>query len=162
MADLRTATTEGPTSVRTSVVVRAPIDRAFQVFTAEMTAWWPGTHHIGTAPMVAAIMEPRPGGRWYELGDDGSECDWGLVLEWRPPHHVALSWHLDGDFRYDPEARRSSRIDVRFEAQPDGSTLVQLEHTGLDRHGPTWQRLRASVSSGWPTLMQRFVESVGA
>ena len=147
-------------TVRTSIVVAVPIDTAFEVFSSEMTSWWPRTHHIGTAPMVAAIIEPRVGGRWYELGDDGSECLWGIVLEWEPPHHLALSWHLDGDFRYEPDAARSSRVDVRFHALSDGSTRVELEHSGLEAHGATWKRLRGSISSGWPTLLESFSDRV--
>ena len=146
----------GESTVRTSIVVAVPIDKAFEVFSSEMTSWWPRTHHIGSVPMVAAFIEPRVGGRWYELGDDGSECLWGIVLDWDPPHHLALSWHLDGDFRYDPEAARSSRVDVRFHALADGSTRVELEHSGLEAHGPTWKRLRGSISSGWPTLLESF------
>ena len=142
--------------MRASIVVYAPIERAFKVFTAEMTAWWPADHHIGQVDMVAAILEPRIGGRWYELGVDGSECEWGMVLAWDPPRHVAVSWHLDGDYRYDPDARRSSRIDVHFRSQPDGSTLVELVHSGLDHHGPTWQRLRDGVSGGWIGLLRGF------
>jgi uncharacterized protein YndB with AHSA1/START domain len=144
------------TSVTASVVVRAPIEHVFRVFTADMTAWWPASHHIGAAPMIATVVEPRIGGRWYELGDDGSDCQWGVVLAWDPPHHVALSWHLDGDFRYDADAQRSSRVDVRFRPLADGSTEVELEHTGLDRHGPTWQRLRAQVPEGWAFIIGRF------
>jgi uncharacterized protein YndB with AHSA1/START domain len=146
----------GESTVRTSIVVAVPIDRAFEVFSAEMTSWWPRTHHIGRAPMVAAMIEPRVGGRWFELGDDGSECLWGIVLDWDPPHHLALSWHLDGEFRYDPDAARSSRVDVTFHALADGSTRVELEHSGLEAHGPTWKRLRGSISSGWPTLLESF------
>jgi uncharacterized protein YndB with AHSA1/START domain len=145
------------TSIRASVVVHAPIEHAFEVFAADMTSWWPSTHHIGDAPMVAAIVEPRVGGRWYELGDDGSECQWGVVLAWEPPHHLALSWHLDGDFEYDPEVLHASRVDVSFMAQPDGSTLVELAHSDLDRHGPTWTRLRERAGGGWSFILGRFV-----
>lgn len=146
------------TTVRASIAVRAPIEHAFDVFTAGMSSWWPRSHHIGTTAMVATIVEPRVGGRWYELGDDGSECDWGMVLAWGPPHHLALSWHLDGDYRYDPDARRSSRVDIRFRAQADGTTLVEVEHSGLDRHGPTWRRLRDDIAStgGWPGMLRLF------
>jgi hypothetical protein len=45
--------------VRASIVVNASLERAFQVFTAGMGSWWPSTHHIGAAPMVATILEPR-------------------------------------------------------------------------------------------------------
>ena len=144
----------GESTFRTSIVVAVPIDKAFEVFSSEMTSWWPRTHHIRPVPMVAAIIEPRVGGRWFELGDDGSECLWGIVLDWDPPHHLALSWHLDGDFRYDPDASRSSRVDVHFVAIADGSTRVELEHSGLEAHGPTWTRLRGSISSGWPTVLE--------
>ena len=146
------------TMVRANVIVRATIEHAFRIFTEDMTSWWPTKHHIGIRPMVAAILEPRTGGRWYELDDDGSECDWGIVLAWDPPRHLALSWHLDGDYRYDSNAQRSNRVDVRFQTQPDGSTLVQLEHSLLDRHGPSWTRLRDGVSGGWSGILQRFAE----
>jgi len=147
------------TSVRFSITVRAPIERAFRVFTDGLDTWWPREHHIGTAEMAVAILEPRAGGRWYELGVDGSECEWGLVLAWDPPSHLALSWHLDGDFRHDPEGDRASRVDVRFLAVADDITEVALEHSGLDRHGPTWTRLRDRISRGWPADLERFARA---
>lgn len=152
----------GPTAVRFSISVAVDVERAFRVFTEQMGSWWPPEHHINDAPMAAAILEPRVGGRWYELGIDGSQCEWGVVLAWDPPHHVAVSWHLDGDFRYDPTVERSSRVDVRFQAQEDGTTRVELEHSGLDHHGPTWRRLRDAVSepAGWPLHLRRFALTV--
>ena len=155
----------GETAVRFSVIVDADIERAFAVFTEQMTVWWPPEHHINAAPMAAAILEPRVGGRWYELGNDGSECEWGVVLAWDPPHHVAVSWHLDGDFqRFDPDMAHTSRVDVRFRAESDGTTRVELEHSGLDHHGPTWRRLRDSISSpgGWQETLRRFAAAVYA
>jgi uncharacterized protein YndB with AHSA1/START domain len=150
------------TSVVATVVVDVPIEHAFRVFTEDMTAWWPRDHHIGAVAMAAAVLEPRIGGRWYEVGDDGSDCQWGIVLAWDPPRHVALSWHLDGDFRYDPDARASSRVDVRFRPEGEASTRVELTHSELDRHGPSWQRLRGSVSGpgGWPAILARYGGSV--
>jgi len=148
------------TSVRFSVDVRVPVHEAFRVFTEGFDAWWPRDHHIGRVPMAVAIIEPRPGGRWYELGVDGSECEWGVVLAWEPDRHVALSWHLDGDFAYDGDPSRASRVDVTFEALDPDTTRVVLVHSGLDRHGPSWRRLRGAITRGWPTTLGRFADAV--
>jgi len=64
-------------SISKEIVVQAARERAVRVFTENFDSWWPRGHHIGKADMKAAIMEPRTNGRWYELGVDGSECDWG-------------------------------------------------------------------------------------
>lgn len=147
---------ENATSVRFDIEVAAPIEHAFRVFTEGLDSWWPRDHHIGRVEMAVAILEPRAGGRWYELGVDGSQCEWGMVLAWDPPSHVALSWHLDGDFRFDPRHERSSRIDITFERLGARRTLVTLEHSGLDRHGDTWLRLRESITRGWPKDLRLF------
>jgi uncharacterized protein YndB with AHSA1/START domain len=146
------------TSFRTSVTVQAPIERAFTVFTEGFDSWWPKSHHIGTAEMAAAVLEPRAGGRWHERGTDGSECEWGRVLVWDPPHHVAMSWHLNGAWAYDPDPEKASRVDVRFLADGDGTTRVELEHSGLDRHGSNWTAVRDGISSegGWSALLAGF------
>jgi uncharacterized protein YndB with AHSA1/START domain len=149
-------------SVRFTIDVSAPIEQAFDVFTLGIDTWWPRDHHIGRVEMAAAILEPRAGGRWYEIGVDGSTCEWGLVLAWDPPHHVAVSWHLDGDFRYDPDQATASRVDVYFERIDSRTTTVTLEHSGLDRHGEGWKRLRDAISRGWPTDLRLFAGAVAA
>jgi uncharacterized protein YndB with AHSA1/START domain len=148
------------TTVAKSIVVQAPIERAFRVFTEGFDSWWPRSHHIATAEMAKAIIEPRLDGRWYEEGVDGSECEWGRVLLWDPPHHLALSWHLNGAFQYDPDPVKASRVDVRFTAEGDGATRVELAHSELDRHGDGWTDLRTGVSGdgGWPELLRLYGE----
>ena len=74
-------------ALRGTITVGVPVERAFSVFTGSIGTWWPPDYHIGQADMAEAILEPREGGRWYERGVDGSECDWGKVLAWVPPHH---------------------------------------------------------------------------
>jgi uncharacterized protein YndB with AHSA1/START domain len=143
---------------RTSITLEAPIDRAFKVFTEGFDSWWPRGHHIGTAEMAEAIIEQKSGGRWYERGTDGSECEWGRVLAWDPPNHVAMSWHLNGAFQHDPDPAKASRVDVRFFAEADAKTRVELVHSELDRHGDDWPQLHAGISAegGWNSLLGLF------
>jgi uncharacterized protein YndB with AHSA1/START domain len=143
------------TSVRKSVLVNAPIAHTFKVFTEKFDTWWPRTHHIGKVEPFAAIVEPRTGGRWYERGADGSECDWGRVLEYSPPTRVVVSWHLQPDYTYDPDPSKASRVEVSFHDEGNGKTRVELVHSELDRHGAGWEKLRDSVGSqgGWGGMM---------
>lgn len=146
------------TSYRSSTTVQASIERAFKVFTEGFDTWWPRAHHIGSVDMVEAVLEPKLDGRWYERGVDGSECEWGRVLHWDPPRYLVVSWHLNGDFQYDPDPDKASRVQVRFTALDDSTTRVDLEHAELDRHGATWQQLRAGISQegGWDGLLLMF------
>ena len=146
------------TSVRKSIRVNAPIAHAFKVFTEKFDSWWPRSHHIGKVEPYTAILEPRSGGRWFERGADGTECDWGRVLEYSPPARVSVSWHLGADFAYDPDPAKASRVDVTFHDEGNGETRVELVHSQLDRHGAGWEKLREGVSGpgGWPAIMDGF------
>jgi uncharacterized protein YndB with AHSA1/START domain len=151
------------TAVRQSVLVQAPPERAFEVFTAEMSTWWPlDSHSIGERPMGAAVIEPRTGGRWYERGDDGSECDWGEVLAWEPPRRVVLAWRLTTEWAFDPAIH--TEIEVLFEPQDGGSTRVTLEHRGLDAYGDKAAEMRETFDSdgGWNGLLRSFAEAAAA
>lgn len=76
--------------------VNLPVSHAFDFFTGFMNRWWPNEYYIGQADMVDTVLEPRVGGRWYERGADGSECDWGRVLVWEPPHRLVLTGRSTG------------------------------------------------------------------
>src|SRR3954453_22427729 len=89
-------------SIRRSVVVRATPEKAFEVFTAGITSWWPSRHHIGEAPIAEVVIEPREGGRWYPRHEDGSETSTGFVRAWEPPHRLLLTWQIRAQWRYKP------------------------------------------------------------
>jgi uncharacterized protein YndB with AHSA1/START domain len=120
-----------------TITVDASIERTFRVFTDSFGSWWPAEYHIGQADMATAMLEPREGGRWYEQGIDGSECDWGRVLAWEPPHRLVVTWQINGQWQYDPDPAHASEIEVRFTADGPDQTTVNLEHRHLDR----WRRL---------------------
>jgi uncharacterized protein YndB with AHSA1/START domain len=149
-------------SVRKVVVVNVEPEQAFAVFTKNMGQWWPKEHHIGGSPMMAVVIEPRSGGRWYEKDEDGSECDWGTVLVYEAPRRLVLSWHLNGDFEFVADIARASELEVRF--TPEGrKTTVELEHRHFERHGETGDRLRTAVEGpeGWSFILANFAKAVG-
>jgi uncharacterized protein YndB with AHSA1/START domain len=148
--------------VRKSIRVHASVERAFQVFTEEFDSWWPRTHHIGKVPMKKAIIEGRVGGRCYSEQVDDTECPWGTILVWEPPHRFVMAWQIHGDWTYQPDLAQSSEVDVRFTAEPDGTTRVDLEHRHLERHGPGAAAMRTAVDSenGWNGLLQLFAARV--
>jgi uncharacterized protein YndB with AHSA1/START domain len=151
-------------SVSKTVTVRAGQQHAFKVFTAGFTTWWPSTHHIGKADMAEAILEQREGGRWYERGVDGSECDWGTVLVYDPPNRVVVSWHLNGEWAYDADPAKASEVEIRFVAEGPDVTRVELEHRHLERHGGDWEALARGVSGdgGWAGILRGYAEIAAA
>jgi uncharacterized protein YndB with AHSA1/START domain len=146
-------------TVQRSITVEASQERAFRVFTEGMSSWWPlDTHHIGKADAEAVVIEPREGGRCYERGVDGSECDWGTVLAWEPPSRYVMAWQLTPEWTYDPDLSKASEVEVLFIEEGPTTTRVELEHRGFDRTGEAGAQVREAVSGegGWGSLLQLY------
>jgi uncharacterized protein YndB with AHSA1/START domain len=148
------------TTVRTSIVVDAPIDRAFSVFTEGIASWWPPDHHILDGELAEMVFEPRQGGHVYDRALDGSECRWARVLAYEPPNRIVISWDISPEWQIETDTEKTSEVEVVFRAQGPTRTSVELEHRGLDRHGDGWQGVRDAVSSpgGWPRGLRMFAE----
>jgi uncharacterized protein YndB with AHSA1/START domain len=145
-------------SVKKSITVNTSVQHAFDVFTKGFDGWWPRGHHIGKSPMTEAIIEPRVGGRCYMKQEDGSDCDWGQILEWDPPHRVVLAWQITQEWGYEPDLARSSEVEIRFTPEPGGGTRVDLEHRHFERMGPGGDTMRVGVGAegGWSSLLDLF------
>ncbi len=145
-------------AVRESVVVNAPIDRAFAVFTDGIGTWWPENHHILRAPLAEMVFEPRAGGHIVDRGTDGSECRWARVLAYEPPQRIVFSWDISLAWELETDVEKTSEIEVRFTADGPERTRVELEHRNIERHGDGWEQMRAAVGSpeGWRVGMERF------
>jgi len=150
------------TSVRTSITVEAPIDRAFAMFTDGIGTWWPPENHILQAELAEMVFEPRVGGHVYDRGVDGSESRWARVLAYEPPGRVVISWDINPRWEIEADPAKTSEVEVRFTAEGPERTHVELEHRNLDRHGEGWEQMRDAVGSpnGWS--LQPFADALQA
>ena len=148
------------TSVELEVVVEAPLDRAFSVFTRRFGEIKPREHNLLRAELAETVFEPRAGGHIYDRAVDGSECHWARVLVFEPPHRVVFSWDIGPTWQIETDLSRTSEAEVRFVAETDGRTRVTLEHRHLDRHGDGWEGVRDGIASadGWPLYLQRYAD----
>lgn len=145
-----------------STTIGLPVDKAFEMFTASINTWWPHEYHIGQADVAEVILEPGVGGRWYERGIDGSECDWGRVLIWEPPHRVVFTWQINGSWRFDPDPDHASEIDARFIADDLGQTIVDVEHRYFERL-VGGQAINDAINGGggWALLLTGYAGAIG-
>jgi uncharacterized protein YndB with AHSA1/START domain len=148
------------TSVRTSIVVEAPVERAFAVFTEDIGSWKPPEHNLLQAELAETVFEPRVGGHVYDRGVDGSECRWARVLGYEPPNRVVISWDISPQWQIETNPEKTSEVEVRFISEAPDRTRVELEHRNLERHGEGWETMRDAVESpgGWPLYLRRFDE----
>jgi uncharacterized protein YndB with AHSA1/START domain len=151
-------------AVQASIVVDAPIERAFEVFTAQIGTWWPPEHHLLQSELAEMVFEPHVGGYVYDRGTDGTECRWARVLAYEPPARVAFTWDISPAWQIESDLARTSEVEVRFVAETPARTLVVLEHRHLDRHGDGWEQLRDAVRSpdGWMVGLNRLAARLAA
>jgi uncharacterized protein YndB with AHSA1/START domain len=152
------STQAAQTTIRHSIVVEAPIERAFAVFTDDFGSFKPREHNMLAVEIAETVFEPRVGGQIYDRGIDGSECRWARVLAYEPPDRVVFSWDISPQWQIETDPERTSEVEVRFVSETPERTRVELEHRNLERHGEGWEGVRDGVDAeaGWPLYLQRF------
>jgi uncharacterized protein YndB with AHSA1/START domain len=156
------STQASETAIRQSIVVPAPVDRAFSVFTDGFGTFKPREHNLLEVEIAETVFEPHVGGHIYDRGVDGSECRWARVLAYEPPDRVVFSWDISPQWQIETDPDKTSEVEVRFIADGPDRTRVELEHRHLDRHGPGWESERDGVAAdqGWPLYLARFAEQL--
>jgi uncharacterized protein YndB with AHSA1/START domain len=151
-------TSTDATVVRQQIVVDAPIEHAFRVFTDRFGDFKPPEHNLLAVPIAKTVFEPRVGGHIYDRGVDGTECRWARVLAYEPPDRVVFSWDISPRWQLETDPDRTSEVEVRFVAVSPGRTRVELEHRELERHGAGWEAVGDGVAGdeGWPLYLSRY------
>jgi uncharacterized protein YndB with AHSA1/START domain len=115
----------------TSVQGTVPLTReeAFEIYVDHIDTWWPrrGVFPYSFAPATARPrhirFEPKPGGRFYETFEDGTEYVIGHVTDWEPPRSITYTWR-------DPTWEGETVIDVTFTPAENG-TQVTCNQSGF-------------------------------
>jgi uncharacterized protein YndB with AHSA1/START domain len=152
------STQAAETSVQTSIVVEAPIERAFRFFTESFGRFKPPEHNLLEVDIAETVFEPRVGGSLYDRGVDGSECRFARVLAYEPPERVVIGWDISPQWQVETDLAKTSEVEVRFFAEATNRTRVELEHRNLERHGEGWEGVREGVggNEGWPLYLQQY------
>jgi uncharacterized protein YndB with AHSA1/START domain len=148
--------------VSKQIVVEAPIERAFAVFTERFGDFKPPEHNLLRSPIAETVFEPKVGGHIYDRGVDGSECHWARVLAYEPPDRVVFSWDIGPTWQLETDPDNTSEVEVTFVAETPQRTRVELVHRHLDRHGSGWENVSDGVGQdeGWPLYLQRYAAVV--
>jgi uncharacterized protein YndB with AHSA1/START domain len=152
-----------PMTVRHHVVVNAPLDRAFTVFTEKFGDFKPREHNLLGVPIAETVFEARVGGHIYDRGEDGSLCKWARVVAYEPPNRVVFTWDIGPTWQVETDHARASEVEVRFTAESADRTRVELEHRHIERHGDGWESVAAGVDgdAGWPLYLGRYASLFG-
>ena len=102
--------------VQRQIVIEAPIDKAFTVFTERFGDFKPPEHNLLGAAIAETVFEPRVGGHIYDRAIDGSECHWARVLAFEPPDRVVFSWDISPYWQIESDLNHTSEVEVRFVA----------------------------------------------
>jgi uncharacterized protein YndB with AHSA1/START domain len=144
--------------VRRQVIVAAPIERAFTVFTERFGDFKPKEHNLLGVPIAETVFEPKVGGHIYDRAADGTECRWARILAFDPPDRLVFSWDIGPTWQVETDPELTSEVEVTFIAEAPDRTRVELEHRNLDRHGPGWPSVSDGVAhdQGWPLYLARY------
>lgn len=149
-------------AIRRAVTVQVSAERAFGAFTERLATWWPKEYTWSGEVLETIGIEPREGGRCFERGPYGFECQWGRVLAWQPPSRLVLAWQIGPARVPEPDPAKASQVEVCFLAEGPRTTWVELEHRSFARHGEGADAYRVGMASaqGWPYLMDRYAAAV--
>ncbi len=136
--------------VKTITVPCAP-DKAFSIFTADFSTWWPKDKHsvsaMGGETARSVALEPHVGGKITEVKADGETVMWGSVSDWQPGKRLVLDWHIG------LPAEQATSVEVAFEAS-DSGTLVTLTHSGWEVMGESAVAMREGYNAGWVNVFE--------
>jgi uncharacterized protein YndB with AHSA1/START domain len=151
-------------TIRRQIVVDAPIDRAFAVFTERFGDFKPPEHNLLALPIAETVFEPQVGGNIVDRAADGTECRWARILAYDPPKRVVFSWDISPQWQVETDLEKASEVEVRFTSETPERTRVEFEHRNLDRHGTGREGVRDGVDSegGWPLYLQRYEDLLGS
>jgi uncharacterized protein YndB with AHSA1/START domain len=136
--------------IKKSVVLACDADRAFTLFTREMSVWWPEDRRHTKDP--ESSIQLSPAGRFWERARDGREVELGRVRVFEPPGLLVLDWYVGTD------AEHPTEVTVRFEAEAEG-TRVAIEHRPTAASAEVWTGRADLFGRSWDAVLAAIAEA---
>ena len=134
--------------IRSSLVVDASPEVAFEVFTLGMGSWWDAGYTPDPDSFDGIAIGPEVGAPAAMVHGD-STYPWGNVTVWEPPARYAQTFWLAMD------AAHPSTIEARFVAE-GSRTRVDFEHGGwTDDNVGFREKYR-----DWDHLLRQYADAV--
>jgi uncharacterized protein YndB with AHSA1/START domain len=146
-------------AVIVSLRVKASPERAFEVFTEEIGAWWRPNQLFQLTPCGDGVLRFEDRKRLVSKLANGKEFEVGRITAWAPGERLAFTWRQAA---FAPD--QATHVEVCFEGVGD-ETRITVEHRGWDaiprehvarhgfplhvfqlRQGEHWQALLASMA----------------
>ena len=150
-------------AVLSSVTVSLSAAEAFEKFRHDITAWWPRDFTYSGDAAESLYFEGRKQGILWERGPEGFRIDIARVMRWVPPERMVLRWHIGPNMRPEPNPTRASEVEIKFIAEDENRTRIEIEHRGFSNHGAGAEGYRAQMGSakGWPMILKAFADHCG-
>jgi len=136
------------------------VEQAFEVFTNELDSWWPKEYTWSGRVLDTVKIEPFQGGRCFERGPHGFECDWGRVLTWAPPNQIIFTWQISPDRVPEPDPEKVSEVELSFSETANEKTFLKFEHRNLNKHGENAESYKQALNSpqGWLYIFNCYID----
>ena len=151
-------TTAIDTTIFSEIVTTAPIEDSFSIFVDRLQDWWPHEYTWSQQSLKKITIAPYVNGHCFETGPFDFRCDWGRVLEFERPFHIAFSWQINPARVPEPDPDKASKVTVTFKTLEDKTVRVRLIHSGFDKHGPDWEEYARAMNSekGWAYILEKY------
>jgi uncharacterized protein YndB with AHSA1/START domain len=145
-----------------SVRVKSTPERAFEVFTRDISLWWAPNPEFAFTPRSPGVMAFEDEARLVERLPGGKVFEVGRVTAWEPGARLAFGWR---QATFAPD--QATDVEVTFEAVGE-ETRVTVVHTGWDsvprehvaKHGMENSCFMKRHGEWWRALMERLGECV--
>lgn len=132
------------TSISKSVLLLCEQARAFELFTARISEWWPADRRHTKDPHSELFL--LASGRLYERSSDGREVELGRVRAWEPPSRLLLDFYVGTD------AAHPTEVEISFAAE-DNATRVSVTHRPTAASQEFWKQRAPIFERSWEAVL---------
>jgi uncharacterized protein YndB with AHSA1/START domain len=155
-----------PTTIDTTIfheiITTSPVEDCFSMFVDHLQDWWPKEYTWSQQALKKIAIAPYINGHCFETGPFDFRCDWGRVIEFERPFHIAFSWQISPERIPLPDPEKASKVTVTFKTLEDKTVRVRLIHSGFEQYGTDWQEYARAMNSekGWPYILEKYRQTL--